>query len=919
MVREPHPVELAGAKAIGPAVPPDWATTGASPLYWIAHKDLSLSESPRSATIAVACDRHYEIYVNSRRLIWHRNFFNGDRHIYAQRWEVEPAALRTGANSVDVVVRSDPWQCKNHRALAPLLLLTMTVECPSESVAVATDGDWELSLISDWREEIGRGANGTIHFERVRLSTADQAELSGFSSCMKRSTRTVERDPRDLPPLLLWNDPPKRTAVHRPAATTAAGWVSLPEEALLVDEVANLGDRRGATLSGIVEASEGAEQLNFAVSALLQSTLSVGGERIWSGGEATGIHQMPLPDYLVPAGSALQSETGGTVAFAFDLVRPPAGWIPFRLSVHEQARTTSVLELRLDGQLLSPRVVPLVLSESVGAQSLREDESCLRPGDDPSTLVFEAAGQSRCVVLDFGSLVTARLSMKITSHTPVSIHLAYGSTYSDGAVDCQRMHMRMVDVLDAPAGTAAYEAFDVRTFRFLEVLVPPSEADVIVEDIRAEERIYLDIHGRQPETSDPAVTAVWSASLHTARLCCNELFMDNPEREHAQWMDCTLAVASAAYYSSGEERKTQKALREVAWTQQDDGQVAGYAPGKWFPRLPLQGHMAYLVLGWHRHFMHTGDLDFVLELLPAIVKMIDHWETHVGARGLIEDLHTVFVDWGSHIYSYGKGGKGRTGALTTLNAYYLGALRRTAEVLAHLEKGSEELRARAEALAEAMRTHLFDPRLGIFRDGVGEPVAESNYSQTANVLAVLFGAAPPGTGRSILTSVFDPSADLISSIPGRFIPANAHFARQVGMALFEAGCDETALEWLTRGFVSMTRAQPGTLWETWGPHASRCQATGAAAAFLFPRYLAGLYPHTPGYRSVGLDPHPGSLSWLDAQINTPGGAVDAYWRRTGDSLQYRLILPAAWKGREIVVNRNSPIEVALRVEYRCDP
>ena len=105
---------------------------------------------------------------------------------------------------------------------------------------------------------------------------------------------------------------------------------------------------------------------------------------------------------------------------------------------------------------------------------------------------------------------------------------------------------------------------------------------------------------------------------------------------------------------------------------------------------------------------------------------------------------------------------------------------------------------------------------------------------------------------------------------------------------------------------------PGTLWETWEPYASQCQSAGAPVAYLFARYLAGVYPAEPGYRVIGMDPHPVDLDHLHAVLNTPHGRSGVKWTMTEEGLEYELDLPEKLRGRPVctasvarVIERNS--------------
>ncbi len=875
------------ARAIGPDVGP-WPGDQDQPLYWLARKRFVLGAPLASMSCLIVADRHYEVYVNGRLAVRQRNFFSGDSYLHAQEWGEEIRRfLVAGENSIDVVVRSDPWRNKNYRCCQPVLMLEADLSGDGEPVRIQTDETWQVGIIEGWRKQIAIGANGTIHFEKVTIPQDKASILSGFADTL---TLTAPKmiDVSSLPPVYLWNDPPKRVDRHLPCDVVARGTYDLPEEVLVFDVCSS----EDPTPNGNWELhasfdDAGGNQLDIAMSSLVPYEVELNGELVCKNTDVPGKHQMSLADFIAPAGQAVTR--AGQNRIRIVVSEAPQGSRPLRFSIAgrpdlmDPGRWTYP-----DGRPAVAVPKPLELSEQIGAKFATCSADAICTSLQPFSI---RAGDGRCpgfALLDFGEVMTGRVTLRIQAESGGRIHLAYGFGHSAMAVDCHRMWLRAVDTLEVPAGESMYGAFDVRTFRYLDLLFEGFSGAVTVSDIHAEEAVFLDDGGSSFNTPDSRLNDIWLASRRTAQLCGNELYMDNPEREHAQWADATFGVASAGYYAFAEQRKVAKILEEIMLHQGPDGQLPGYAPGRWFPRVPLQCHMALFCRLAHRHFMHTGDESLARRTFEAMLKIFRHWQRYTDGHGLIRDLHTVFVDWGSHIYSYGRGSKGSTGALTSMNAYYLGALRAGGAMAGWLGRDADvrELTSRADAVSAAIRGQMYDAQIGLFRDGAGDPQAEQNVSQTANALAVLFGAAPEGEEKAIMTQAFERegSADII--------PANAFFVEQAGSALFEAGCGELALDWIRAGFGRMLDEGPGTLWETWQPHASLCQCTGAGVAWLFSRYLAGVYPAEPGYRRIGIDPHPCGLDYLEATLETPSGRVGLDWHVENDRMSYRLSLPA---------------------------
>lgn len=870
---------------IAPDAFEDWPGDRSTPMYWVARREFTLDFVPAHADVLVAADRHYELYVNGCPAARQRGFFNGDVYLYGQRWDLEAGELmRRGRNTIEVVVRSDPWRNKNYRCFRPFLTMEGSISGEGRSHSIATDASWETAVIEGWREQIGLGVNRTIHFERVRVPESSRAVLSGFSRDAPQFRPAVKLN-QDLPAVYLWDDPALRVDVHEPAAILESGTCEWPKQAWVFDvgPPAPRSDTVLKTLELVFD-TDGVTSLHLATSALCTAKLELNDALICERDDTPGIHQMPLTSPLAPACRAQTQAGANTLRVRL------YGWADreFRLAAWGPPSMQERFHARCNAEPVQPRITEPCLADRISAKSV-EDSDGLIAGD--GALEWTPRPQQKaCALIDFGKVITGRLELRVTSAAPGTLYLAYGLDRSGHAADCARMGMNAVDELSTPAGESCYRAFDVRTFRYLDVVLAGQSQPVKISGIRVHESVFLDERLAAVETPDALLNEIWKAAVRTAQLCGNELYMDNPEREHAQWADPTVAISAVGYYAFGEHAaaKSRKVLNELLRTQQPDGQLAGYAPGAWFPRVPLQCHMALVALACHRHFMHTGDNVFAGNALDAILRMVAHWENHRTRDGLIADLHTVFVDWGSHKYSYGRDAKGATGALTSMNCYYLGVLRRATDMAGQLGRQGDaaHLRSIGDAVRSAIRAQLFDQEIGAFRDGAGDPEAERNVSQTANALAVQFGAVPVGLGESILRKVFDP--------PEGFgvIPANAlFFPMMAGPALFEHGCEDLAMGIMRRGYGAMLARGPGTLWETWEPSSSLCQGTGAGPAYLLARYLGGVYPAQAGFTVIGVDPRPGNVRQFNGEFAGPFGRFSVRWRREDDGFECRLCVP----------------------------
>ncbi len=895
--------ELRQAAPVSPEFEGPWPGDRTESLYWVARGAVSLPKPQTRAELTVVVDRHYQLFVNGRFVLEHRGFFNGDELLPAQKWDAHVLRfLRTGENTIEFVIRSDPWRNKNCRCFRPMLMLAGHVRCGDRRVDVLTDASWRVSVVEGWREQIAMCGCGTISFERIVVPPADQTVLSGIPRSSISWTPANVGDREALPPVRLWKEAPVRIDVRDAPEVVDSGSCTVADSQIVFD-LTSPGMRPEVERPVVLEAcfnDIGGGEIALACPAMARLRVELNGSAIGTRDDMPGEHQMALPEYLTPTARGVTAPGPNTLRVTvYDL---PDDEPEFCMALPQAPDSLHAATWRVAaGNAVHATTRALETAERIGAKVRvpPSHEVSTNPADGAVHVSPHADSQNRSfVTLDMGSVTQGRLSLALKTHSPGRVYVAHGFTYDDGVVDCQRMHLRAVDVLDASAGDLVYRSFDVRTFRYLDLVFEGFTAPVTVSEVRVEEPVFVDETRTEFDCSDAAVASIWRASVRTAQLCTDELFVDNPEREHAQWADSVAACSMTCYTCFGEYRKPAKALRDVAASQQPDGQIPGYVPGAWFPRTPLQCHMSLFATTFCEHFMHTGDTAFAEQTLDVILKMVEHWEAHRRGDGLLADLDTVFVDWGSHIYSYlplMRGAQERTGALTAMNGHYLGVLKKTARLAEGLgrEAAADGLKAIAGELAVAMRDKLFDEDRGLFRDGADNPSAHGNYSQPANALAVLHGAAPAGQEKAILERAWKPPSGLT------IIPCNALFAWKAGEALFDCGCDDLAITWLRSRFGAMLAGGSDTLWETWEPHASHCQGAGAGVAYLFSRYLAGVYPSEPGYAAIGVDPHPGDLRHLAARVTTPLGPIAVRWRRTDEALAYTLILPEALRDKPI--------------------
>lgn len=233
---------------IGPGVPANWIETAKTPVYWVAQRAFDLPGEAAKATVKVAADRHYDLFVNGALVKRRRGFFSGDQDPFSETCEEAGTWFRPGRNAVSVVVRSDPFQNKNYRPFQPGLVLEAEVTCGPGTVSIATDGTWEAAVVEGWREVIAMGGNGTTVFERVRLRPEAETCLSGLPRGLRFGpARLLGATATEAVTVYEWPDRPRRIDTYTPVRAADAGRCRLNDSALAFD-LKGIAERRGSTI-----------------------------------------------------------------------------------------------------------------------------------------------------------------------------------------------------------------------------------------------------------------------------------------------------------------------------------------------------------------------------------------------------------------------------------------------------------------------------------------------------------------------------------------------------------------------------------------------------------------------------------------------------------------------------------------------
>ena len=399
--------------------------------------------------------------------------------------------------------------------------------------------------------------------------------------------------------------------------------------------------------------------------------------------------------------------------------------------------------------------------------------------------------------------------------------------------------------------------------------------------------------------------------LTEGRVDHQDLILDGAKRDRAVWSgdhlisDLTDYYVSDPVYARDSDRlflthpaSNAGELTPTTGVLSQPGPLAGVcSPNPVGPVVCRTWSASYSIVvmtALYDYYLYTGDIDFVRAHWAAVVRQMAWDAQQVDGHGLFAVTADDAHDWNLET---------PTGELTYDNALYVQALDSAAKLaiaLGHRHQAGAWTAA-AASVTRAVNRLLWDPKTGVYdpSNTLRGPVV-----QDANVTAILAGIATGTRARSITTV-------LQRSLATRYGPeaASAHatgYGHDISpymggfnvLSDFAVGDETAALALIRREWGFMINHDPGGVdWERIEPNgvpaggtladsSAHAWSTGPTPALS--RYVLGVRPSTPGYKTWSVDPQPGTLRWAQGVVPTPHGPISSRWQRAAGDRSFVL-------------------------------
>ena len=531
-------------------------------------------------------------------------------------------------------------------------------------------------------------------------------------------------------------------------------------------------------------------------------------------------------------------------------------------------------------------------------------------GEFPDAALEIPANTKTTLLLDQSHLTTAYPELAVSGGAKSTIRLTYAEALvADKGEKGNRNEIagkHIVGIFDEflPDGSEGrtFIPLSWRTWRYLQLEIATADQPLRIEKLQSWFTAYPFEERGTFESDDPSLTKIWQISWRTARLDAHETYMDTPYWERLQYIGDTRIQALISYTVAGDDHLARQAIQAFNDSRIPEGITRSRYPSSVTQIIPT---FSLLWIGMvHDYWQYRGDDDFVKAQLTGTRTVLDWFISKQRQDGLLGQIPWwPFVDWGKD-FGFGIPPQDADGGSSIMTLQYVEALRYYIELESALGDPARVERYReAESRAvNAVRKLCWNDNYGLIAD----TPAQKHYSQHANILGVWLDVISREKQQDVLKKILsatDPGFSPSGSVPiPEMTSATYYFRFYLARALDHAGLGDKYLDLLGpwHGMVNLGL----TTWaEQPEPTRSDSHAWSAHPNYDFLTIVAGIRPKTPGFSSVMIEPHLGSLRHVAASVPTSSGVIEVNYSSSGLSVNAEINLPGnvngelVWKGK----------------------
>lgn len=507
------------------------------------------------------------------------------------------------------------------------------------------------------------------------------------------------------------------------------------------------------------------------------------------------------------------------------------------------------------------------------AQAQASDASELRLSDDEMR-----------AILDLGAMTVGFWEYEIEAEKPGILRLNGFEAYQDGEPDFCWETSNTIEH-EYKGGITRHRSPIRRGARYVAV----QGRNALVRRFRVHEHTAA-LTEAVFECSDPLFNRIWEMCARTARLCAEDTFVDCPTYEQTFWVVDARNEAHVLAAVFGDWSLARRCWLLAAESLRQGEFVMSHVPSGWPMVIPAWSFL--WAVGCWEYFEATEDLDFLVQVAPALEKQMNAVERHLDGSDLFSIEAWNLCEW-SEMDQPG------IGVVTHNQGWAAMALDATAKAFIALGDQARANHAQAcrDRIAQAVNRYLWSEERQAYSDCMKHDTGLLSETYSVQTQLVLYHAglvAPERVARveSLITGEAEDAGDFVQVGTPFFLFFVFEALERLGRHdLIFKQIRETWGMMLDRGATTCWELLPGFMpggrWTR-----SHCHAWSAGPAYFFSRLVLGLQPIGRGMREFRFSPSEASgVEWAKGEVPTQHGSIRVEWERRGGQLRSTVTAP----------------------------
>ena len=578
--------------------------------------------------------------------------------------------------------------------------------------------------------------------------------------------------------------------------------------------------------------------------------------------------QFPAKEYTIPSGNhklnikVWNQATPPALFIAGDTIHSDATW----LATYED-------KLWIDENGVAHGSGIYVPAASWHFDAIDTPPSSYRLEREERRPVSDHAITTNGTLYDFGQETFGYLKLKGLQGT---VRIYYGESREE-ALD--KEHCETLDVVNGQLATQKNanhnSQFSIvncqlsKAFRFVYI---EKDGDATYDDVLMDyEFAPFDAqHSGSFRCSDDEINRIWDVAAYTMDLTTREFFMDGIKRDRWTWSGDAIQSYLMNYYLRFDAECVKRTIRQLRGKDPVTAHVN-----------TIMDYTFYWFKSIHDYYEYTGDVDFVREMWPRMVTLMDYVEGRLNSEGMAEGQPDdwIFVDWVDFPMH-------KRGTLCFEQILLMKAMETMAICAKLLGINKSDYRVKAEELRNKIKQTFWSYEQKAYYHAIEDSTMNRQITKFPNMFAILYGLAYEEERREIMQSVMlNPAIDPITTPYMRFYELET---------LLIDGRHEQVLKEMRDYWGGMLREGATSFWEKYVPSEkgtqhlamygrpygkSLCHAWGASPVYLLGKYYLGVRPTKPGYEEFEIRPSLGDLDWMMGDVPTPHGMIHVEMNR----------------------------------------